>query len=72
MKKLNRSSKSGKIVTKEFAEHHPSTTFEETISSVPSTWTVPTPISPLSLDFGREDLNTLVSKVNEIINHMNL
>lgn len=28
-------------------------------------------IQPLTLDLNREDLNTLVSKVNEIITHIN-
>lgn len=28
-------------------------------------------IQPLSIDFNKEDLNTLVMKVNEIINHIN-
>lgn len=30
-----------------------------------------TGISTLSVEFGREDLNTLVEKINEIINHLN-
>jgi len=28
-------------------------------------------ITPLALDLGREDLNSLVAKVNEIISHLN-
>lgn len=28
-------------------------------------------IHPLSLDMGREDLNTMVTKVNEIIHYLN-
>lgn len=33
--------------------------------------TVPTEIGMLSIDYGREDLNNLARKVNEIIGHLN-
>lgn len=56
-KTLARSSKTGKIVTKEFAEEHPATTQVEIVSS----------IAPLTDNFDREDLNKLRDKINEII-----
>lgn len=32
---------------------------------------VPTPIAKLSIDYGREDLNNLAIKINEIIDRLN-
>lgn len=44
---------------------------EEVFQVVPEMPTMapfsPAPIAPLSIDLGREDLNTVVKKVNEII-----
>ncbi len=57
MKKLNRSAKTGKIVTKEFAESHPATTVTETIKEVQC----------ITQRFASDDLNVVVEKVNEII-----
>lgn len=56
-KTLHRSSKTGKIVTEKFAKEHPATTQKETMRN----------IALIEMDFGREDLNMLRDKINEII-----
>lgn len=61
-KTLHRSSKSGKIVTKKFAEENPDTTEKEVIK---------THIHSLEAEFGREDLNKIVHKINEICVYLN-
>lgn len=33
---------------------------------------IPTPITKLSVDLGREDLNNLAIKINEVIDRLNL
>jgi len=37
----------------------------------PSVFTVKEDIAPLSIDTGREDLNTIVTKLNEVIDFLN-
>ena len=60
-KVLHRSSKSGKIVTEEFADHHPATTQEETVTPK---------IACIDESFGG-NMDTLKDKINELINHIN-
>lgn len=43
-------------------------TVPEVTKEIPSK----TVINPLSLDFGREDLNKLVDKLNEVISKLNM
>ena len=63
-KTIHRSSKTGKLVTEEFAEEHPATTETEKVEVKES---VREPIGMLSANFGQEDLNKMVDKINEII-----
>ncbi len=65
MKKINRSAKTGKLVTKEFAKEHPATTVTETIKETK-------PIDCLTASFGQEDLNKLVDKINELVARVNV
>ncbi len=64
-KKINRSAKTGKLVTKEFAKEHPATTVTETV-------VIKQDISPLTASFGQEDLNKLVDKINELVARVNV
>mgnify|MGYP001575064045 CR=1 FL=1 len=41
------------------------------VEEIPAIESVPTKIGHLSVDFGREDLNTMGRKINEIIDHIN-
>ena len=58
-KTIHRSSKTGQIVTEEFAETHPATTQKEEVKIGGC--------QKLTADFAREDLNQLRDKINEII-----
>lgn len=66
MKKIHRSSKTGKIVTEKFADAHPATTQEET--SCPSCRHA---ISEVTESFGNGEVNILRDKINEIIRAIN-
>lgn len=47
---------------------------EEEVAFVPASWVdenPPVAINPVSVDFGREDLNNLAKKINEIVEYIN-
>lgn len=56
--------KAKKVVTKKIDLS--TNTLRMTVPSV-----VPTTIEKVSIDYGREDLNNIAKKVNEIIDHLN-
>lgn len=43
----------------------------EVVQSENPNTVVPTSIAELSVDYGREDLNNIAKKINEIIKHLN-
>lgn len=44
---------------------------DSTAPKMPIQITVKQPIAPLALDFGRDDLNALAAKLNEVIERIN-
>lgn len=38
---------------------------------IPPAEVLPSKIAPLSVDYGREDLNNIAIKINEVIDHLN-